>query len=103
MAVIRMALIFITLIWVLKAVARNIALSLFAQSAIMQNSNLAIDKSKLPAYIPPTDIPWVSYSISLAIAMGILFLVWWFWNLGARPHSREIRQNIADIARSDIE
>ena len=102
MAVIRMALVFIMLIWVLKTVARNIALSLFAQSAILQNSNLAIDKSKLPAYNPPTDIPWVSYSISLAIAMGILFLVWWFWNLGARPRSREIRQNIADIARQTL-
>jgi hypothetical protein len=102
LAVIRMAIIFIVLTWALKAIARNIAMSLFAATTITQNANLNLDTSRLPVYTPPADVPWVSYFISLTIALGIVFLGWWFWNLGTRPHSGVIRQNIADIARQTL-
>ncbi len=103
MAVIRTAIIFIALTWALKAIARNVAMSLFAATAITQNAKLNLDNGGLPAYTPPADIPWVSYFISLTIALGIIFLGWWFWNLGTRPYSRVIRQNIADIARQTLD
>jgi hypothetical protein len=103
MAVIRAALTFIMLTWVLKAIARNASLTLVTANTIAQTAQTDLINASLPAYIPPADIPWISYVVSLAITLGVAFLGWWLWNLGARPHSGVIRQNIADIARDTLD
>jgi hypothetical protein len=103
MAVIRAAIFFIMLTWALKAIARNADLTLFTANAIAQNATTNLNNVDLPKYTPPAEIPWLSYFVSLAITLGVAFLGWWLWNLGTRPHSSTIRQNIANIARDTLD
>jgi len=103
MAVVRMAVIFILLMWALKAVANNIVKSLLANPNVVQNQVTNLDQGRLPAYAPPADIPWVTYLVTLAIVLGIVLLGWWLWNLGRRSNSGAIRWKVADIARQTLE
>jgi Domain of unknown function (DUF4129) len=101
-AVIRAAIFFIVMTWALKLIAQRSSLNLLSQSATNQDTLNVLNKASLPLYTPPTENAWVTYTISLVITLGILYLGWWLWKRGARPRSR-VKQNIADIARDALD
>jgi hypothetical protein len=103
MAVIRTAIFFIAMTWALKAIAHNMNSTLFTDSAILRNSTTNLDNLNPPVFTPTTEIPWISYLVSLAITLGFAFLGWKLWNLGTRRNTNAIRQNIADIAKDTLE
>lgn len=102
-AVIRAALIFIFITWVMKIIARRLADEVPPATAGGIANSPTVNPSRLPIYSPPSDVPWISYIFSLAIVLGIFLIGWWLWNLSRRDRSQSIRENIADIARETLD
>ena len=102
-AVIRAALIFIFITWVMKIIARRLAAEVPPATAGGINNLPTVDPHSLPIYSPPSEVPWISYFFSLAIVLGIFLIGWWLWKMSRRDRSQSIRENIADIARETLD
>lgn len=102
-AVIRAAIIFIFMTWAMKAIARRLASEVPPSSGGGITNLPTVDPNSLPIYSPPSEVPWISYFLSLAIVLGIFLIGWWLWNLSRRDRSQFIRENIADIARDTLD
>ncbi len=102
-AVIRAALIFIFITWVMKAIARRLASEVPPAIGGGIADSPSINPNNLPIYSPPSEVPWISYVFSLVIILGIFLVGWWFWNVGSRNRSHSLRENIASIARDTLD
>jgi hypothetical protein len=102
-AVLRAALIFILITWMMKAIARRLAAEAPPDAAGGLTNSPTVYPNNLPVYSPPSEVPWISYFFTLAILLGLLWAGWWLWNLSRRARSQSIRENIADIARDTLE
>ena len=99
-AVIRAAIIFIFITWVMKAIARRLAAEVPPATSGGITNPPTVDPNSLPIYSPPSDVPWISYFISLAIVLGIFLIGWWLWNLGRRDRRcRKRSQNVRRYSR----
>jgi len=102
-AVLRAALFFIFITWVMKTIARRLAEEVPSEAGGGLANPPAINPNNLPVYSPPLDVPWISYVFTLAILLGIFLAGWWLWNLSSRVRTQSIRENIADIARDTLD
>jgi hypothetical protein len=101
-AVLRAALIFIALVWALKALAQSVSSKMTQPGGLFQNGINNQNQNTLPVYSPPAEVPWISYLVSLGILSGLVLAGWWLWNLNKKPLTG-VRQNIADIARETLD
>lgn len=103
LVVLRTAIMFTLLTWGMKAVARNLSENFDASSSSQQSLQLGSGQGSPPVFTPPATAPWLSFIIGLVLILGTLLLAWWLWNMGTHSRNKNVRQNLAAIARDTLD
>jgi hypothetical protein len=65
-----------------------------------------IDSSPAPVFVPPQEVSWLSFAVTLGLILALALLIWWANRLWARIRemnaSRESLNEIAAIARDSL-
>jgi hypothetical protein len=65
-----------------------------------------VDGSPAPVFVPPQEVSWLSFAVTLGIILAVILLIWWvnrFWvRIREMNTSRESLNEIAAIARDSL-